>query len=136
MHASVSHPAILVALALVIGSPAVADQPKSGVRVDCHAAADLKAVDVLRRRVQADRLYTSWAREECLSYYPEQCTPAYVDVAIRERHAGACLGDPNTGPVVDRFRVYRSGELQWFDHPTASYIGYKQFLARRAKGAT
>jgi len=65
----------------------------------------MQAVDALRVKVRSERLYSSWAKEQCLSFYPEHCDSTLVEVAIRELHSEQCGGDPNTAPVVDRFRV-------------------------------
>lgn len=55
----------------------------------------------------------------------------YFDFAIRERHEGNCPGDPQTTPIVDRFRVYRNTkEIRWYE-PTEgewhAYIAVKRF---------
>jgi len=44
---------------------------------------------------------------DCLSFSTEDDG----DIAIREDHDGACPGDPDIAPVIDRFRV-TAGELE------------------------
>ena len=85
----------------------------------------MQAVDALRVKVRSERLYSSWAKEQCLPFYPEHCDSTLVEVAIRELHSEQCGGDPNTAPVVDRFRVFKqSSRIDWFDHAAAEYVEF------------
>ncbi len=64
-----------------------------------------QALDVLVAQIQKDKLYDSWTTLSCLNFLPEENTKEYFDIGIYEKHGGKCPGDPNTSPVVDRFRV-------------------------------
>src|ERR1700749_3019279 len=123
------HRFLAIAISVVLGlsgSTAWAIGDKS-----CTAESDARALDILRERVRAERLYTAWAKERCLSYYPERCDGAVVEVAIRELHTEQCGGDPNTGPVVDRIRVFnQSSKIEWFDHVEAEYVEFKKIHSK------
>ncbi|MDY0744914.1 hypothetical protein SNE35_10370 [Paucibacter sp. R3-3] len=91
----------------------------------CKDVSDMQAIEALRVKVRSERLYSSWAKEQCLSFYPEHCDNAVVELAIRELHSDQCGGDPNTGPVVDRFRVFKqSSRIDWFDPVAAEYVEF------------
>ena len=75
-----------------------------------------QALDILVAQIQKDKLYDSWTTLSCLSFFTEEKTKDYFDFAIHEKHGGRCPGDPNTWPIVDRFRVNRvTGKVQWYD---------------------
>jgi hypothetical protein len=57
---------------------------------------------------------------ECLSFSAEDDG----DIAIRENHVGDCPGDPDVAPVIDRFRVISTGELQRFNPIDDSWASY------------
>lgn len=100
----------------------------------CTAESDARALDVLREKVRAERLYTSWAKEQCLSFYPERCDGTVVDVAIRELHSEHCGGDPDTGPVVDRFRVFKKpSKIEWFDHIEGEYVEFDKIHSKKRR---
>ena len=52
----------------------------------------------------------------------------YFDIAIREVHRPGGPGDPNISPVVDRFRVYRRGEVIWFKMPHGEFVPFEERL--------
>jgi len=120
----------VIAIAIVLGlstAPALATDEKL-----CTSESDTRALDVLREKVRTEGLYTSWAKEQCLSFYPERCDSTVVEVAIRELHSEQCGGDANAGPVVDRFRILkRSSKVEWFDHVEAEYVEFDKI---RSKG--
>jgi hypothetical protein len=89
-----------------------------------------RAVNLVAERVMP--VYRSWAKPECLSFMAEGEIRRDFDVAIRERHSGACGGDPRTSPVVDRFRVRRgNGEILWMDPASGDYVPFGRFAERR-----
>lgn len=93
----------------------------------CSAANSAEAIRVLRAKIRSERLYVSWAKEQCLEFYPEHCDPMKVDIAIRELHTEECGGAPQTGPVVDRFRVYRkSKNINWYDVVNDEYLEFSK----------
>jgi hypothetical protein len=90
-----------------------------------------QALSILVTKIEKDNLYSSWTRMECLSFFPEDGDNGYFDFAIREKHGGKCPGDPNTAPIVDRFRISQTTkEIQWYE-PTegewVSYVSFKKF---------
>jgi len=111
-------------LACLIASPSGAKSPLN----------EEKAFDMLAKQIQKDKLYDSWTSMSCLSFVTEETTKGYFDFAIREKHEGKCPGDPNTEPIVDRFRVNRiTGKIQWFDPVEGEYKPYKAVLKGRLK---
>jgi len=52
----------------------------------------------------------------------------YYDIAIREVHRPGGQGDPDTAPVVDRFRVYDRGEIIWWQPVSGMFVPYEEFL--------
>jgi hypothetical protein len=94
-----------------------------------------QALDQLIETTQHDGLYKSWARPECLSYITESRNRQYFDFAIREKHGAGCPGDPNSAPIVDRFRVYRQKHLiRWYNVVEDTYMSYENVKkARKAR---
>jgi hypothetical protein len=91
-----------------------------------------QALDVLMAKVQKDKLYDSWTTISCLSFLVEEKTKVYINIAIREKHDGKCEGDPNTSPIVDRFRVHRmTKRVQWYEPAEGEYHPYKAVLKSR-----
>jgi hypothetical protein len=77
-------------------------------------------------------VYRSWTKPECLSFMAEGEIREDFDIAIRERHTGKCGGDPQTSPVVDRFRVPRgSGTILWYDPVNGEYVAFERFQRSR-----
>lgn len=96
--------------------------------------SEAEARRLLLRTIERDRLYTSWTRIECLSFFTEARRAAWFDFAVREKHGGGCAGDPDTAPIVDRFRVMRNtGRLLWYDVAEDSYVPYARAKVARTK---
>lgn len=70
---------------------------------------------MLATRVEKDKLY-SWTTISCLSFLISEQAEKYFDIEIHEKHGGQCPGDPNTFPIIDRFRIQRvTGRIQWYN---------------------
>lgn len=114
---------LLFIIALLPASPSSAKNPLD----------EAKAFDVLVSRIQKDRLYDRWTSLACLSFVKEGEGKNYYDIAIHEKHGGGCPGDPNTAPVVDRFRVNKlTGRIQWYDPAEGRFLPYKDVLRGRS----
>ncbi len=62
------------------------------------------------------------AAQRCVIYREDEDTPAHLDIAVIERHGGACPGDPATAPVVAFVRYEkRSGRILVEDQMTGDY---------------
>jgi len=97
------------ALCLVLVSSVVA---KPGPRSD--SLDEDAALALLERTLKHDGVYTHRISLDCVSYSTEEITGAYFQFVLRENHNTKCGGDPETSPVVDRYRVYRrSGKIEW-----------------------
>jgi len=99
---------IVTALVLVssVASQAARSQP-----LDEDAALAL-----LVHTLKHDRVYAKRISLDCITYGTEETTDAYFQFALREKHDAKCGGDPETSPVVDRYRVYRRAEkIKWWE---------------------
>ncbi len=113
----------LLAAVLALGLACSASHAQG--RDCCASAANDKAVSRLMQRVQREHLYTRWTTPQCLDFEIEDCTAHRVDIVIREQHDQKCGGDPDTSPVVDRFRVNKpTGTIQWYDVVNDDYLPF------------
>jgi len=98
-------------VAVVLVSPVVVH---AGSR--SHPLDEDAALAVLERTLKHDRVYANRISLDCVSYGTEETTNAYFQFVLRENHNAKCGGDPETSPVVDRYRVYRrSGKIEWLE---------------------
>ncbi len=89
---------------------------------------------ILMSKVQKDKLYDSWTTMSCLSFLVERKTGKYIELAVREKHGGNCPGDPDTYPIVDRFRIHRkSKRIEWLEIVQDEWRPYKEVLKERLK---
>ena len=63
-----------------------------------------------------------------LDNLPDEAFRDYYDIAIREVHTPGGPGDPNTAPIVDRFRIYERGEVIWWQPVFGMFVPYEEFL--------
>src|SRR5205809_3896869 len=98
-------------IAMVLVSPVGAQAgPRS------HPMDEDAALALLVRTLKHDRVYAKRISLDCVTYDTEETTDAYFQFALREKHDAKCGGDPETSPVVDRYRVYRSAEkIKWWE---------------------
>ncbi|MCD4707210.1 MAG: hypothetical protein K8S62_05670 [Candidatus Sabulitectum sp.] len=95
-----------------------------------------EALDFLLERLIEDSVYRSSFPEdlsfglEYLDNFPEDVYRDYYDIAIREVHRPGGPGDPNTAPIVDRFRIYHRGEIIWFKPAIGMFLPYEDILNR------
>ena len=98
-------------VAVVLVSPVVVQASSRSHPLDEDAA-----LAVLERTLKHDRVYANRISLDCVSYGTEETTNAYFQFVLRENHNAKCGGDPETSPVVDRYRVYRrSGKIEWLE---------------------
>ncbi|PYL56345.1 MAG: hypothetical protein DMF31_12760 [Verrucomicrobia bacterium] len=99
-----------VVTALVLVSSVVLQAARS------HPLDEDAALALLVRTLKHDRVYAKRISLDCVTYDTEETTNAYFQFALREKHDAKCGGDPETGPIVDRYRVYRrSGKIKWWE---------------------
>ena len=99
-----------VVTALVLVSSVVLQAARS------HPLDEDAALALLVRTLKHDRVYAKRISLDCVTYDTEETTNAYFQFAIREKHDAKCGGDPETSPIVDRYRVYRrSGKIKWWE---------------------
>ena len=98
-------------VAVILVSPVVVQaSPRS------HPLDEDAALALLERTLKRDGIYAHRISLDCVSYDTEETTDAYFQFVLRENHNGKCGGDPETSPVVDRYRVYRrSDKIRWLE---------------------
>jgi hypothetical protein len=107
-------------VALVLVSPITAQAgPRS------HPMDEDTALALLERTLKHDGVYTRRISLDCVTYSTEETTNAYFQFVLRENHNVKCGGDPQTSPVVDRYRVYRrSGKIEWLERVEDNWRPY------------
>lgn len=81
-----------------------------------HVLDEDGALALLERTLKHDGVYTHRISLDCVTYGTEETTHVYFQFVLRENHNAKCGGDPETNPVVDRYRVYRrSGKIEWLE---------------------
>jgi hypothetical protein len=99
-----------VVTALVLVSSVVSQAARS------HPLDEDAALALLARTLKHDRVYAKRISLDCITYDTEETTDAYFQFSLREKHDAKCGGDPETSPVVDRYRVYRRAEkIKWWE---------------------
>lgn len=85
------------------------------------------ALKLLLRTLQHDQVYAKRISLDCVTFDTEETTGAYFQFALRENHTAKCGGDPDTNPVVDRYRVYRtSGKIELYDVAKDNWQAYEK----------
>jgi type IV pilus biogenesis protein CpaD/CtpE len=108
------------AIALAVVCPTVSEVAARGRLLDENAVLAL-----LERTLKHDGVYTRRISLDCVAYSTEEATAAYFQFVLRENHTAKCGGDPETSPVVDRYRVYRaSGKIEWLERIEGNWQPY------------
>jgi hypothetical protein len=90
-----------------------------------HALDEDSALALLERTLKRDGVYRHRISLDCVTYGTEETTDAYFQLVLRENHNAKCGGDPETSPVVDRYRVYRkSGKIEWLERVEDNWQPY------------
>jgi hypothetical protein len=77
-----------------------------------HLLKEEATLALLERILKDDGVYTHRISLDCVTYSTEETNDAYFQFVLRENHNAKCGGDPETSPVVDRYRVFReSGKI-------------------------
>ena len=85
------------------------------------------ALKLLLRTLQHDQVYAKRISLDCVTFDTEETTGAYFQFVLRENHTAKCGGDPDTNPVVDRYRVYRaSGKIELYGALNDSWQAYEK----------
>jgi hypothetical protein len=97
-----------------------------------NAVSETQAVSLLTTRIEKDAVYAPMALA-CLSLVVEGRSSASFEIAVREKHGGRCGGDPQTSPVLDRFKVDRaSGAIGVYDVLEADWYSWAEFKKHRS----
>ncbi len=90
-----------------------------------HPLDEDAALDLLGHTLKHDGIYKNRISLNCVTYGTEETTEAYFGFVLRENHNAKCGGDPETSPVVDRYRVYRkSGKIEWLEPVSGNWQPY------------
>ena len=93
--------------------------------VFARALTEDAALNILVHKLEQDHVYTKRISLDCVTFDTEETTRTYFQVALREKHGKKCGGDPDTSPVIDRYRVNRaSGKLDWYDAVSDNWQPY------------
>lgn len=80
-----------------------------------HLSEDA-ALDLLYSTLKRDHVYDKRISLDCVTSSTDEITRTYYEFALHEKHNAKCGGDPETSPVVGRYRVRRaSGEIELYD---------------------
>jgi hypothetical protein len=83
------------------------------------------ALALLESTLKHDGVYADRISLNCITYGTEETTSAYFQFVLRENHNAKCGGDPETSPVVDRYRIYRkSGKIEWLERMEDNWQPY------------
>jgi hypothetical protein len=119
---TISQPLLTIAIAIALLSPNL---------VIARALNEDAALNLLLRTLKRDHVYDHRISLDCLTFDTEETTNAYFQFVLRENHTAKCGGDPDTSPVVDRYRVYRaSGKLEWYEAVSDSWQRYNPARTR------
>src|SRR5690348_5431345 len=119
---TISQPLLTIAIAIALLSPNL---------VIARALNQDAALNLLLRTLKRDHVYDHRISLDCLTFDTEETTNAYFQFVLRENHTAKCGGDPDTSPVVDRYRIYRaSGKLEWYEAVSDSWQRYNPARTR------
>ena len=91
-----------------------------------HPLDEDAALGLLVRTLKHDHVYAKRISLGCITYDTEETTDAYFQFALREKHDAKCGGDPETSPVVKRYRVHRrSGKIEQWEAASDTWHAYK-----------
>jgi hypothetical protein len=81
-----------------------------------HSLNEDAALNLLLQTIKRDHVYDKRISLDCVTFSADETTRIYFEIVLRENHTAKCGGDPDTTPVVDRYRVYRaSGKIEWLE---------------------
>jgi hypothetical protein len=90
-----------------------------------HLRSEDAALSLLLRTLKHDRVYARRISLDCVIFVTEEKTDAYFQFVLRENHTAPCGGDPETSPVVDRYRIDRaSGKIEWLEPVEGNWQRY------------
>ena len=91
-----------------------------------HSLDEDAALGLLIRTFKQDHVYAKRISLDCITYDTEETANSYFQFALREKHDSKCGGDPETSPVIDRYRVHRrSGKIEQWEAASDTWHAYK-----------
>ena len=117
------------ALVNVVAAVALLWPALGQARPKSHPLNEDEALNVLVHTLQRDHVYDKRISLDCVTFDTEETTRIYFQVALREKHNKKCGGDPDTSPVIDRYKINRaSGKIEWYNPPKDSWDPYNPAL--------
>jgi hypothetical protein len=96
---------------------------------------EAEAVKNLLSKINKTQVYGRWLKPGCSKIVIESKSTDFYDMVVYEKHSGNCEGDPNTSPVIDRFRVSRkTNSVLWYDITNAQYLPFRSLIEYRNSG--
>ena len=103
---------IAIVIAIPLLSPAIVP---AGSKSN-HPLTEDAAVNVLLQTLKQDHVYDRRISLDCVTFDIDETTRIYFEITLREKHNAKCGGDPDTSPIIDRYRVSRaSGKIEWMN---------------------
>lgn len=100
--------------------------------VDAKVSSEANAINILMQRINKSQVYAPWLKLGCSSVFTEAKTAKFFEFSLHENHTENCKGDPNTSPVIDRFRVSRiNNTILWYDVVNDEYLPFKALIENR-----
>ena len=119
---NVSRRLIETVIAVALVSAAIA---RAGSKSN-HPLTEDAALNLLLQTLKHDHVYDKRISLDCVTFDTDETTRIYFEIALREKHNAKCGGDPDTTPVVDRYRVNRaSGNIELYDLAADHWQSYK-----------
>jgi hypothetical protein len=83
------------------------------------------ALNLLLSTLKRDHVYDKRISLDCVTFETEEITRISFEFALREKHTAKCGGDPDTNPVIDRYRVSRvGGRIELYDGANDTWRPY------------
>jgi hypothetical protein len=81
-----------------------------------HSLNEDAALKLPLHTLKHKQAYATRISLDCVRFDTEEKMNAYFQFVLRENHTAKCGGDPDTNPVIDRYRVYlASGKIEWLN---------------------
>ena len=117
---TLSHQVTAIVITIALLSPVLVQAGPAS-----HPLSEDAALSLLVRTLKHDRVYARRISLDCVTFATEEKTHAYFQFVLRENHTAPCGGDPETSPVVDRYRIYRaSGKIEWLESVEGNWQRY------------
>jgi hypothetical protein len=110
--------AVVVTITLLLPNVLLAGSSK-------HPMNENDALNLLLRTLKHDNVYAKRISLDCVTFGTVEITRIHFEFVLEENHTAKCGGDPDTNPVIDRYRVHRaSGKIELYNVAADSWQPY------------